>query len=248
MSLNVFKGFEYEPNEMEMEIFLSDVPLKLMEENIKLQFDDPVEHRKNDLVQTYINSYKYTKEEMTIDDEDTVNDLSDEFLSFMLETFRVYLGIGFPAIEDLSENDQYDLIHYVYRFFIMNIKRNFVNIVLNYIEKYKDKLVSELPKKKDVATLSLSKIVDDEDDLIILSNLEDVINIIFEDPELYDVENFLELCARGESNLEVEYIDEKYDSLDVTGNFTEKYCAMVDNDFKVTIECKVRNKLISKYT
>ena len=86
----MFKGFEYEPNEMEMEIFLSDVPLKLMEENIKLQFDDPVEHRKNDLVQTYINSYKYTKDEMTIDDEDTVNDLSDEFLSFMLETFRVY--------------------------------------------------------------------------------------------------------------------------------------------------------------
>ena len=58
----------------------------------------------------------------------------------------------------------------------------------------------------------------------------------------------MELCVRGESNLEAEYIDEKYDSFDITGNFTEKYCGMVDNDFKVTIECKVRNKLISKYT
>lgn len=248
MSLNVFKGFDYEPNDMEMEIFLSDVPLKLMEQNIKLQFDDPVEHRKNDLVQTYLNSYKYTKQEMTEDDEEEIDNLSDEFLSFMIETFRVYLGIGFPTIEEMAEEDQYDLIHFVYRFFIMNIKRNFVNIVLNYIENNKQVLVSELPRKKDVATISLSKVVTDDSDLVILSNLEDVINLIFDDPELYDVENFLELCVRGESNLEAEYIDEKYDSFDITGNFTEKYCGMVDNDFKVTIECKVRNKLISKYT
>ena len=183
MSLNVFKGFDYEPNDMEMEIFLSDVPLKLMEQNIKLQFDDPVEHRKNDLVQTYLNSYKYTKQEMTEDDEEEVDNLNDEFLSFMIETFRVYLGIGFPTIEEMAEEDQYDLIHFVYRFFIMNIKRNFVNIVLNYIENNKQVLVSELPRKKDVATISLSKVVTDDSDLVILSNLEDVINLIFDDPE-----------------------------------------------------------------
>ena len=34
MSLDAFKGFDYEPNELDNEIFLSDVPLQLMEENI----------------------------------------------------------------------------------------------------------------------------------------------------------------------------------------------------------------------
>jgi len=247
MSLDVFKGFDYEPNEIENEIFLSDVPLQLMEENIKLQFQEPLEHRKNDLVQTFLNNFIYTKNTMTEDDEYDVENINAKFISFMCEMFSTYLGIGLPTIEDMSEEQQQELIHYIYRFFIINIKRNFVNLILNYIEENKEYICENLPKKKDVTVLSLKKVVTDIDDITIISNLPEVIKNIFNDPTIHDVETFLSMCEFGESNLEAEYINEHYDSFDITGDFTEKYCDMIDEDFKVNIECRVRNKILKKY-
>lgn len=247
MSLDAFKGFDYEPNELENEIFLSDVPLQLMEENIKLQFEEPMEHRKNDLVQTYLNNFIYTKNTMTEDDDEDVDNINMKFISFMCEMFDTYLGIGLPHIEELSDEDQQELLHYIYRFFIINIKKNFVNLIMNYIEDNKEFICTNLPRKKDVTFLSLKKVVTDPDDIVILSNLPEVMKNIFEDSVIHDVETFLSMCEYGESNLEAEYINEHYDSFDITGDFTEKYCNMIDDDFKVNIECRVRNKILKSY-
>ena len=47
--------------------------------------------------------------------------------------------------------------------------------------------------------------------------------------------------------LETEFVSDKYDLIDITGNFVPQYVNMVDSEFKVEIESKVRNKILKKY-
>ena len=50
-----FDEFDYTPNEIDSDTFLSEVPIALMKENIIAQFEDPLEHRKRDHITTFIN-------------------------------------------------------------------------------------------------------------------------------------------------------------------------------------------------
>ena len=61
------------------------------------------------------------------------------------------------------------------------------------------------------------------------------------------VTDFLNYASLDKPNLEAEFISEKYDTCDITGNFVEQYCEMLNEDFLVEIECKVRNKILKKY-
>lgn len=244
-SLNEFKDYNYEPNDVESEIFLSDVPLSLMMETIRSQFDDPMEYRKNDYVQSFLNKYNFTKEEMTEDDDEEVDELYTKFISFMESIFKEYLGIGLPTLDDDSEEDQEELIHFIYRYFMIGIRKNFVNLIFNYIEEHKVTIADNIEKKRDVTTLSLKRNVTDENDITILSNLSEVINDIL-DTE-FTIDEFFKYSRTDESQLEIDFASDKYDSCDITGNFVSKYCSMVDEDLKVEIECKVRNKILKKY-
>ena len=49
-ALNEFNDYEYEGNDIDDEIMLSDLPLSLMMETIRSQFEDPMEYRKKDYV------------------------------------------------------------------------------------------------------------------------------------------------------------------------------------------------------
>ena len=245
MPLGVFEGFDYDPNTIESETFLSEVPLSLIEETITSQFDNPLDNRKNDLVQSFLNKYIFTKENMLVDEEEDVDELYTHFLSFMRNIFRERLGIGLPNIEEMDEEDQMELIHFIYRFFIINIKKNFVNVILNYIDEHANAICKEFELKKDVTAIALKKYVDDDIDLTIISNIGDVIKYIL-DSEI-SVTDFLNYASLDKPNLEAEFISEKYDTCDITGNFVEQYCEMLNEDFLVEIECKVRNKILKKY-
>ena len=49
MDIVKFEGFEeYNPNEIDDEIYLSEAPLALIMGNIRTQFENPGENRKND--------------------------------------------------------------------------------------------------------------------------------------------------------------------------------------------------------
>ena len=99
--------------------------------------------------------------------------------------------------------------------------------------------------KKDVTAIALKKYVTDDMDLNIVSNIGDVIRYIL-DSEI-SVTEFLDYSSLNKPNLEAEYISDKYDTCDITGNFVENYCGMLNEDFLVEIECKVRNKILKKY-
>lgn len=241
--------YGYAPNTFSSEIFMTSMPLNILKENIIAQFDDPLEFRKKDHITTFINMYKYSLDNVDAyedEDKDGVIELRDDFYSFMLQIFRQYLGIGFMDFEEMSMEDQDDMIHYTYRFFIMNSRKNFVCYILNYIDDHKDEFIEyDDNKQKDVTSLSLKKEVTDPRDIYIISNLTDIIDqILHADISLDD---FFRWCDGDESSLETRFVSKKYDEIKITGNFVENYIGMIDCDFLSEIESKVRNKILRRY-
>lgn len=144
----MFQSDVYDTTEIDNELFLSTIPLNLIEEAIKSQFDDPLEYRKTDYIQSFLNKYQFSVDNMYEEDQNELNELHDDFIDFIKNIFYEYLSIGIPNIEDKSEEEQHQIIHYVYRYFITNIKKNFTNLIINYIEKIKMKFQHFLLKRK----------------------------------------------------------------------------------------------------
>ena len=235
----------YTANEIENEIFLSSIPLNLIEEAIKTQFDDPLEYRKTDYVQSFLNKYKFSLDNMYEGDQLELDELHDDFIVFMKNIFYEYLAIGMPNVEDMPEDDQHRLIHYTYRYFITNIKKNFTNLITNYIDKNRNDIASIFVKKKDVIYLNFKAEIDDEFDVLVLSNLSSIIeHILVED---YDIDTFLELTTSDELSVELEFVKAQFDDFTLTGNFIQSYIAMVDSYFRNELESKVRHKILKKY-
>lgn len=242
------REYEYEPTEIEDELFLSEVPLKILEQSIESQFDDPLEYRKRDYIQSFITKYEFSVNNLYEEEKENLEELHAEFISFITRIFENRLSIGFPDIEDMDEDTQHELIHMTYCFFIKNIKKNFVNLILNYIDENKDRITEEdiCPRKRDVTTLNFKTYIDDDDDVAILSNLDNVIRYILNDDHL-SVDDFIELCRTDGNCLETEFISENFNNFNITGNFIPSYVNMIDEDFYIEIESKVRNKILKKY-
>ena len=235
----------YETNEIENEMFLSSMPLNLIEEAIKTQFDDPLEYRKTDYIQTFLNKYKFSIDNMYEEDQMELDELHDDFISFIKNIFYEYLGIGMPNIEDAPEEDQHKLIQYTYRYFITNIKKNFSNLIINYINKNHNEVASISIKKKDVIYRNFKSEISDEFDVLVLSNLSSIIEHILS--EEYTVDEFLELTTSNELSIELEFVKAAFDDFTLTGNFIQSYISMIDNYFRTELESKVRNKILKKY-
>ena len=246
MDIATFEGFDYNPNDIDDEIYLSEAPLSLIKENIRSQFENPGENRKNDFVQVFLNKYLYSKQIELEEEEEDIEDLHEEFITFMANIFKEFLEIGLPEIEDKPNPDQEEIIQYVYRVFIINIKKNFVKFCINYIDKNKEGLASCIEPKKDVAYLSYKKIIPDEDELVILTNISQIIENIF--TEDIDPLTFLHNCKSEDgSHLEIDFMLDKYESLEVNGDFVQNYYHMLDDELLIEIECKIKNKLLKRY-
>lgn len=235
----------YESNDIENEMFLSSIPLNLLEESVKTQFDDPLEYRKTDYIQRFLNKYQFSIDNMYEDDQVELDQLHDDFILFMKNIFYEYLNIGMPDIEDKPEDEQHSLIHYTYSYFITNIKKNFTNLITNYIDKNRDDISSLFVKKKDVIYLNFKSEIYDEFDTLLLSNLSSIIEHILTNE--YDIDTFLDLTTSDELRLELEYVKTAFDEFNLTGNFIQAYISMIDNYFRTELESKVRNKILKKY-
>lgn len=246
----MFDNYDYMPTDLEDEIFLSEVPLELLEQSIKTQFESPAEYRKKDYVQTFITNYNYSVENL----EDMINTdevdreelerLRLDFVGFMTKMFDAYLGVGIDT-DALDDDDTNNMILLVYGFFIKNIKKNFVSLIMNYMEEHKKEIVEDLPKRKDVTTLNFKNEIDNDDDVAILSNLSDIIDDILS-MEL-TVDEFMKLVQPKSCSLEYEFVKEHLDDFTITGNFVPYYTKMVDEHFKTELESKIRNKILKKY-
>ena len=240
--------YDYQPTDLEDELFLSEVPIELIQSSIKTQFDEPLEYRKKDYVQSFITKYEFSKDNLLEDDLIMLDVYRDGFLKFIEETFYNYLSLGFVNLDDLPEDEQHELIHLTYRFFIKNIKKNFVNIIWNYINNFKDEIQENYDKKKDVTSLNFKTEIDDEYDILVLSHLGDIVYDIIDKLKLKDdVNEFLDLCVTDEPILELEYVKNAFNEMELSGNFIENYLNMIDDNFIIEIQSKVRNKILKKY-
>lgn len=245
--MNTNNIFYDESEEIENELFLSAIPLNLLEEAIKSQFNDPLEYRKTDYVKSFINKYEFSINNMYEDDQAEIETLQSDFIEFMEKMFYNYLHIGIDNIDDYNADNQHELIHFTYKFFINNIKKNFVNLVCNIIDKKKDEITSISNKKKDVIYLNFKSEINDEYDVLVLSNLAAIINYILSLD--YTIDEFFDLCESNNntSQLDLQYVKDKFDSFVLTGNFVPLYKKMINKEFKNEIESKVRNKILKKY-
>ena len=230
--------------------FLSEIPISLMKENIKDQFECPLENRNRDHIETFIKMYQFSKDNVNAyedSDLDEIIEMRDDFYIFMRQLFNTYLGIGFVDFDDKSQERQDDLIHYTYRFFIKNIKKNFVSYIMTVIgEKHDEygRLYDEYGLKKDVTSASFKKEIDDGAGIYVLSKLSDVIDDILS--EEISIDEFFEKCDGDDPRLETKFVKEAFDDLEITGNFVENYIQMIDADFISEIESKVRNKVLKQ--
>ena len=237
--------YEFEPTPTDAEIFLSDEPINLLKQHIRAQFSDPMNY-KFDYVGSYIESFRMSVLQIeTDDDENDLERMNDDFIRFLLNIFDKYLGLGFPDFEEKSYEDQLDILHMTYRYFIVNIKHNFSSFCLNYILRNKRELSDTLPKKKDVSSLNLKRDGIDADDIVIVSNLYTIIlNIIEHD---HDVDEFILNSDVNDPRLETDMMNEYYENFTVTGNFYPEYRKMLNTPFIKEIESKLRNKILKPY-
>lgn len=242
----------YQPANLNSEMMLSKMPLEVLEDNIENQFKEPLEYHKIDYLTNFITRYKYTKGQIELlegedqdDEKEALDYLRRDFVNFMDQIFDLYLDISFPELEDMPEDDQDEILHFTYRFFIVNIKHNFENVIINYIEKHKKDICGLVQKKKDAFTMACRKDIYDPNDVLILSNLNDILSYIL--TREFTVEEFFELTELDEPSLEKYMVDGWYDKGLVVGNFLTKYFRMLTKPFRIELECSVRNHILSQY-
>lgn len=237
-------------DELEDADFLSEVPVSLIESSLEEQFLEPLEYRKKDYIKEYFAKYENAKQNEIMDDEyQTVDEEHDEFISYVENLFERFLDISFVNLDDKSIEDQHNIIHNTYKFFIKNIKRNFVSIICNELKEDLQKHISKIDNiKKDVTYLTFKQEIENEDDAIIISNLSTVISNIIDDVKHnYTVSKFFEMSDYNEYDYIREFVINAYDNFDLTGNFVPMYCDMIDVNFLIEIESKVRNFILKKY-
>lgn len=244
----MYPEYNYMPTSLDDEIFLSEVPVELLQSSIDTQFKDPMDYRKKDYIQSFIMKYEFSKENMMEDDLLLLDVQYDKFLAFIEKTFQTYLSVGFTNIDSLPEDEVLELVHLTYRFFIKNIKKNFVNVVINYIENNEEYITNNYEKKKDVTSLNFKSEIENEYDILVLSNLYKIIHDILEELKLSDdIDKFFELCVGNEPSLELEFVVNAYNDMELTGNFISDYVEMISEEFISEIQSKVRNKILKKY-
>lgn len=237
-------GEEYKPTPIESDIFMSDVPIDLLQSNIADQFDDPLEYT-TDYLSSFIDKYRFSKKEIGDEGVDQLEEIRNEMLSFVLNKFDEHYNIGIPEFTDLSEEYQDSALMNLYRFFVLNINKTLTRLVLNYIKQHGEDFIEIGNRKKSVTYLSLKKEIDDPVALAVLSDMSAVIDQITNSD--MDVDEFFELARYDNNSMEVDFLVQAYDDYKITGNFTEKCFDLLSFDLRQEIESKVRNKLLKKY-
>ena len=231
----------------EDESFLSEVPINIIMSSIETQFNEPLEYRKKDYIKAFNKKYKKMVDETTEELSDRLENMCDEFYSFIKNIFYEKLSIGFNDIDNLIEDDIYELVHTTYRFFIKNMKKNYINVVKNYIKENQSEIENNFVIKKDVTAINFKAEIDNDYDVLVLSELGHIIDYIFDEMKNSDIDTFFKLCDDDEPCVELEFVKEKYDDLTLTGNFLPLYFDMLTPDFAVEIQSKIRNSILKKY-
>lgn len=248
MNLAQFGTFDYDVSGAE-ETTITSVSAELIQESILNQFKDPSGYAKVDFVQSFFQRYKLTLKEIADDyDEDEISatkELHRKFIGFMEKTLMERLSIGITDLDNMGDEEQEQMVHYLYRFFIINLNQNMYNFFLHYIEKHKSALAEVLPATKTVSIRRLTEIVEDPDMIKICAWISEVTKYITE--QEISVDDYFELCMAKEYDLEREFTMQQYEEFAVSGNFIERYLSMIPEPIMVELESEMIAYLTRKY-
>lgn len=208
-----------EINSFDVERIMGDMPIEVIKENILTQIDDPLSYSSDYADDVYLTLANAKQELDHIDQyREDISEEYDKFSLFLLSNVssRFNLGIDVEVLDSCELNH---LAYDCYRFFIVNLKESLENFLYNYIISNKEELGSMFDseyKRKDVTTLNMKKSCIDKNDILILSNLSEVINHILNIE--FDASDFIELCIEP-GELIGERIKEFVNNFTIPGDF-----------------------------
>ena len=183
-------------NGFDIERILGDLPLDIIKENIKSQIDDPLTFMTNHCDQVYETLDEAMDEIGHIDEyRYEINEIRDDFNSFLVTELDTRFSLGID-LDNLQTYEMEEIGKYSYEFFVVDLKRNITNFLMNYIclnKSYLASLFTDEYKRKDVTTTNMKKLTKNKDDVVILAN---IISVIYNILELeLDPEDFMELAV-----------------------------------------------------
>ena len=206
-------------NGFDIERILGDLPLDIIKENIKSQIDDPLTFMTNHCNQVYETLDEAMDEIGHIDDyRYEINEIRDDFNSFLVTELDARFSLGID-LDNLQTYEMEEIGKYSYEFFVVDLKRNITNFLMNYIclnKSYLASLFTDEYKRKDVTTTNMKKLTKNKDDVVILAN---IISVIYNILELeLDPEDFMELAVEP-GDYAGEAVKEYVRSFKIANNF-----------------------------
>lgn len=243
--------------------YLNSATVELMIEYLKEQINSPYDYQSKNYVDDFIGNYNFSKNAIMTDYEncegieteelnDALLDLEkdrNKFVNVYLNLLYEKLSIGFNDFEERTEDFQNNIMSIVYKYFILNIKRNYKNLCLTYIMEHKEKLAKAYKCSGNITSMiqkrRLSSI--DSDYLVILSSLKDIIRDAISAP--YDINEFV-LATFGFDPPEYDQvlIKELIDKDIITGNFVPMYLDLVPSSLLDNIEFNIRYEILNKFS
>lgn len=236
-------------SDLELDSLLSDLPIEVIKESIKEQVADPLSTNIN-YVNTIVEKCGVLRREFE-ENEDAlkqINDLLEDFFRFLITEidtkFDLTLDVSDDAVDTLVSIGEI-----LYSFLILRYKKNISKFIYKFIIKNKKFLVEQFEKqskKKDVTSISLKKQIKNKDDILLISNLPNVIKYIM---NLYiEPLDFLKYACDDEY-YEGSILKQMILSGKLVGNFVTEYLNLIvydNDDILDEVQTDVKLKLLKK--
>jgi len=236
-------------SDLEIDTLLSDLPFDLIRENVKEQINDPLWSNVN-----YINVILEKRDllrKQYDNNSDALKSIDNQiydFFRFIITEINDKFDLGID-VDDFETEEAIEYGEIFYNFFILRYKKNISKFITKFIVKNKKVFVEKfenVEKKRDVTQISLKKQIKNKDDLIILSNLPEVIKFIF----YLDIDNldFIKYCCRDDL-YEAIKIKDLIITARLTGNFVREYMTLIKDKYDNILDeilTEVRYKIIKK--
>lgn len=236
-------------SDLEIDTLLADLPFDLIKENIKDQINNPLSTKIN-YVNTIVEKCDVIKKEFD-DDPDvisTVNTSLREFFEFIIQEIDNKFDLSIDTT--IEDNETVITIgDALYNVLILRFKKNISKFIYKFIVKNKKSLVEQFDKKakkKDVTSISLKKQIKNKDDILLLSNLPDVIKFIM---NLYiEPLDFLKYAC-DDKHYEGTILWQMISNGKIIGNFVTEYFKIITDEYDYVldeVQTDVKMRLIKK--
>lgn len=219
---------------VELEEKLSGLPLDFLLATIQEQIKDPLSNNVN-----YVESMTDTLDELERQYEEDPDNMAQikALRTRIFNTITVEISNRFNMGYEPDLDDLYTLsvrAISMYDFLILNYRRNVRRFLYNFIIKDRKRLIEEYKhyqKKKDVSSLNLKKKLRHKDDVVILSNLPEVVNGVLSLD--VDAAEFLSLAS---DNADAVILQNMVLNGQIDSNFTSTYLQYVLNEHDSVVD------------